>query len=135
MSEKERTGSRDLTYSRWHRTDSLKRFLDVREAFACKVIDIDWCEYCGICKAPLALVETKESRTVFDANITSALARLAGVQAFTVSYWRDGDDIGGFLVRRLVPEVGPIREMSPPQYAEFLYALRLHHDCSRAVAA
>lgn len=136
MSDRERTGSRDLSYSRWHRTDSLSRFIDARVAFRCKVIDIDWCEYCADCRMPLALIETQNSKaSPKDANVMSQLAKLAGVPAYSVSYWTDdGGDVAGFRVRRLEPEPGPAVEKTPAEYAEFLEFLRLAHPCAAQMA-
>ena len=57
MSLKERYGKRDLTYSSWHRPESISRFLEKRYAYNLDFIDLDAIEYCHFCKEPLALIE------------------------------------------------------------------------------
>ena len=49
MAATEIFGRRDLTYSAWHRTDSIKRFLggDKKVASTLMAQDIDFCEYQG----------------------------------------------------------------------------------------
>lgn len=134
MSENERTGSRDLSYSRWHRSNSLKRFVGARAAFECAVIDIDWCEYCRLCKNPIALIETQRSRAnPKPAPVTAMTARLAQIRAYSVSYWLTdaADDIAGFKVQMVCPEHGPVVEMIPQQYAEFLVNLHGFHECAQ----
>lgn len=129
MSQRERTGRRDLTYSRWHRIDSVRRYLPVRIAWRLTAIDIDWCEACCYCSKPLALVETQVSdRCPKDATITAALARSAGIPAFSVSVVYDGDEVCGFRVRDLLT-AGPVRDMEPVAYAWFLWSLRDGHEC------
>lgn len=141
MSEHERTGKRDLLYSSWHRTDALKRYIGHREAFACAVIDIDWCEWCRKCKQPIALVEMQHSAYApKDAPITAALARIAGIIAYSISYRTTSDDldIEAFQVRQLVPIRSAVEQMTPGDWARVLYGMRLTHEataCSHPLAA
>jgi len=130
MSTRERTGVRDLAYSSWHRADNLRRLIGLREAHSCAVIDIDWCEYCNTCKHPLALIETQRSRSVPKAaNVTRCLANLAGLRAYSVSFWMDGDGPMTFRVQLIAPEFGPVVDLSEAEYAELLLNLRTMHDC------
>lgn len=131
MSERERTNQRDLLYSAWHRTDAIKRYLAHRDASDCAVIDIDWCEYCRKCKQPIALVETQRSAAPpKDAAITCALARLAGIAAYSISYRVTTDelDIDLFRVRQLVPTLGPVEDLLPEEWARRLFEMRLEHE-------
>lgn len=131
MSERERTYERDLLYSEWHRTDALKRYIAHRDAFDCAVIDIDWCEFCRKCKQPIALVEAQCSESdPKEATITSALARLAGIAAYSISYSKtnDGLDIEWFLVRQLIPLRTAVQRLLPEEWARLLFDLRLEHE-------
>lgn len=144
MSDGERTGWRTLKYSGWHRVKSLSRFTTKRVASEVAMIDIDACEYCRRCSQPLALIETAESRgEPKAARVTQALAALAGIEAYSVSYWSDGPDpdcercskpmsyadIVGFKVRRIQPYDPAVVVMSPVDYTNFLLDLRFGHQC------
>ena len=117
MSDNERTGTRDLTY---------------RAAWDCGVIDIDWCEYCRACNAPLALIETQHSSAPPKAaRITTTLAKMAGLAAYSVSYSTDDTgEIVGFRVQRLAPTETDVVDMGPERYARWLVKLRADHTCS-----
>ena len=133
MSQRERTGSRDLTYSRWHRMENIKRFLPLRIAACLKVIDIDWCEACQHCSEPLALIETQAGdRPPKPARISANLAQRAQIEAYSVSYVVEGDDIAWFRVHRLWPVELTERRLSPDEYAGFLWSLRERHICEVA---
>jgi hypothetical protein len=132
VSQAERTGVRDLTYSRWHRADSIRRYLPPTTAAKLTAIDVDWCEACCFCFTPLALIETQVSTAPpKKAAITRALALMAGIGAFSVSIVRapDGDDIAMFRFQSLTEDDAPIRDMQPPVYALFLWSLRDQHRC------
>jgi len=58
MAEREKYGVRSLEYSRWHRTDSVHRFLGLERAHHLPMIDLDALEYCRLCSQPLLLIET-----------------------------------------------------------------------------
>lgn len=134
MSHKDRTGTRTLVYSGWHRRDSIKRYLrSVVSASQLTMVDIDSCEACCYCSAPLALIETEMTQrtTPKTARVTAALARLAGIPAYSVAYWSaDGSEIDRFVVRQIQPNDEWNRLMSPAEYAEFLVALRDGHVCN-----
>lgn len=130
MSEHERTGFRDLDYSRWHRTASIKRFLPEREAYELAMIDIDGCEYCRWCKAPLALIEVKRRGGNRSCTVTRNLANEAGVPGFIVTYDVDDGDIREFRWQRIAPDLTPILIWSPHMYASWLWSLRQAHRAS-----
>lgn len=134
MSHEERTGVRDLTYSGWHRTSSIRRYLAINVAARLTVIDIDWCEACCFCSRPLALIETQRSMDrPKPARITAKLASMAGIPAYSVSYFTVGEtaenDISGFRVQMIQPPNEAVVEYTPAMYAGFLASLRHHHQC------
>jgi hypothetical protein len=144
MSQQERTGTRDLLYSRWHRYEQIRRFLPVRVAAMLKAIDVDWCEACHFCNAPVALIETQQStRNPKPAAVTARLAQMAGIPAFSVSYTATSadDDIGSFVIQRIAPDATEDAvTMEPATYACWLLGLRLEHcrsnpDCRRKYRA
>lgn len=79
MSRHERYGTRDLTYSRWHR---YALHDDIT------MIDLDAVEYCHRCRMPLLLIET--ARDIGQAGkpttVLKALAASANVAAICVLY-------------------------------------------------
>lgn len=131
MSMDERTGVRDLSYSRWHRPASMRRFVDHRTASMATVIDIDWCEYCCLCSEPLALIETQAGdRPPKSAKVTVKLAKRAGLPAFSVSFVKGDDgDVTAFRWRMLHPTLTVERRYTPGEYALFITELRHGHDC------
>lgn len=135
MSDEERTHTRDLTYSTWHRRTNLRKYgLSLKDAWSLGVIDIDWCEYCRHCREPLALVETQVSdRAPKPAPVMSVLARMAGIPAYSVSIIRgDLEEIALFKVQQVAPELGAVQPMLPNVYAFFLLSLRSQHTCQRS---
>lgn len=142
MSMEERTGERDLLYSRWHRPSRVREWMTAREAAMLTQIDIDWCEYCAFCGQPVALIETQEStRGPKSARVTGNLAELADVPAYSVAFQRSesGDDIALFTVRQLKPVEQEIGALLPGVYAYWLLALREQHnraniECGRNAA-
>lgn len=132
MSMGERTNKRDLTYSAWHRPENIRRYLGVSIAAKLLLIDIDWCEACCFCSAPLALIETQISNgPPKEARITARLARMAGIPAFSVSVVlaEDTREIAGFRVRQIMPASIEVQERTPSAYANFLWSLRSDHEC------
>lgn len=131
MSMEERTGQRDLLYSKWHRPSRVREWMSVRERAMLTQIDIDWCEYCAFCSTPIALIETQEStRGPKPAKVTGNLAEMAGIPAFSVSYTRSdcGSDIALFDVSQIRPVEKDIGQMLPQVYAYWLLALRTDHN-------
>lgn len=147
MSDRERTGYRTLVYSRWHRPASVRDYLGPVKAAALTMIDIDACEACCRCGAPVALIETAAQLPPKNAPITAVLARMAGIPAFSVGYVPfaepslcgscgkpdDSDsDIREFHVRQLAPVDRLVGVMKPQVYAYWLLSLRETHDCRKA---
>ncbi len=122
MSERERTGHRDLTYSAWHRT------LDPSLHY----IDLDDVEFCAVCKKPLALIEVaRDSGQWKPASVTWTLAKLAGLPAWCILYRVDEEgQIVSFRVRRL-PET-QFDMLTPEEYEDLLLNLRKKHTCKEA---
>ena len=142
MSDAERTGRRDLLYSRWHRPAAIRRYVGAVKAAQLEMIDLDSLESCPICHMPLALGETKNSLNdpaAFTARNTVNLANEAKVPAFVVCYsctcgvtgqrheTADDCDIAEFRVRQVAPEEGSTIPMRPNVYAYWLHAFRTEH--------
>ena len=128
MSRQERFGTRDLTYSAWHRRleDDLT------------YIDVDGLEYCRRCRAPLALIElARDVGQGFKATpVIRQLATRSGVPAYLVFYKPNGEqDIERFRVAQLWPIYTDTIIMSPDKYASFLRSLRSRHECARQKVA
>ena len=81
MARQEKFGHRDLTFSNWHRTLS--------DDATC--IDIDFCEYCRRCRAPLALIEIARDvgQDFKPTTVLSKLANQAGIPGYLVLYVLD----------------------------------------------
>lgn len=141
MTMRERTGTRDLTYSRWHRPDNLHKPLMARLAVpkweawriadSCTVIDIDWCEYCKKCRQPLALIETQQGANPKPAEVTTNLANMAGIPAYSLSYRVDNGEIVGFRMRQVAPSLSTVQDFTPEAWAEWLVRLHDQHNCQR----
>ena len=123
MPLEERTGVRDLTFSRWHR-GALPR--DV------SWIDIDSLHYCKYCLEPLGLFELVRSdapdfleedcrRKV--ATMTERVGVRLGIPAFKIAY------CGNPLQMAAVQTVGrfPVDVCHPAKLARFINDL---HDCA-----
>lgn len=131
MSQEERTGERDLTYSRWHRRDSTSRYMPVWAAKRLTYIDLDGIEVCWHCGDILALIETAVDQGNSDkaTTIMRRLAERAKVPSYLVYYQksRSGDDVTRIRTRRVSPTYSPWRSMRPSEWAAFL--VRLREDC------
>lgn len=139
MSMHERTGTRDLTYSRWHRQSSIKRYLTARQAALLMMVDVDCVEYCAHCKDPLVIVETqRSSNTPKEASMCVNLGRRLDVPVYSVSYWSSegSDDIDVFRIRQLWPYRMAPQQLTPREMAEWLWQWRATHEpqCSRLMA-
>jgi len=126
MSREERFGTRDLTYSSWHRR------VEPADRNTLTYIDLDAVEYCHRCREPLALLEL--ARDVGQAfkptTVLRALAERAQVPAYLVFYKPDADgNIIGFRMRQVYPRAGEWQTLSPGEYAAFLVRLRSLHVC------
>jgi hypothetical protein len=130
VSADERTFQRDLTYGLWHRWRNIKQFVGEDAKFLTQ-IDIDFCEYCIHCNTPLALIETQRSvRDPKNARVTENLARMAGIEAYSVSYAVGSEGvIESFRVRQLAPVRSEVFALTPYMYARFVRSLRIGHVC------
>ena len=137
--QEERYGSRDRTYSAWHRRRSTRRFVGMERAQLLSMIDIDgalFCEFDDDTLEPLALIETAIDRGQKrkPATVTRRLAARARLPAYVVlyapaSYRNPADpsqfDVERFRVKRLWPQ--PEREwrtLNPLEWAEALCQIR-----------
>lgn len=137
--QEERYGTRDRTYSAWHRRLSIRRFVGIEQAQLLAMIDLDaalYVEYDDGSKEPLALIETARDvgQEFKSATVTANLAKRAGLPCYCVLYSRadylnPADprwmDISGFRVRRVWPN--PEREwrlLTPSEWAQALLRVR-----------
>ncbi len=144
MSDKERYGERDLTYSKWHRMESTKRFLSAFEAWRLGMIDIDDVEYCRWCSMPLHLIETAMDvgQQIKATTVTANLARFGGLPVSRVFYkitnsGSNDKDIERFRVLRILgKDAGQEIVMAPREYARFLFSFHQDHerDCPKKAA-
>lgn len=135
----ERFGSRDLSYSAWHRAASIRRYVGWEHAQLLSMCDADcvlFLEYAPGSKEPLCLVETAidVGQVHKPATAIMRLAKRARIPAYLVLYDRDTKsnpadhrmrDVRGFRVRRLWPrpESG-WRTVTPHEWARALLRIR-----------
>jgi hypothetical protein len=121
MSRQERYGTRDLTFSGWHRT--LPDY--------CTTIDIDFLEYCKICRAPLGLIEI--ARDVGQAykptTVMEQLAKKAGVQAYLILYKLEENGIGTCRMAQIYPNKTRLFTMTPEEVADTIRGI--HSVCTQ----
>ena len=139
MSDTEIYGVRDLAYSEWHRTNSIKRFVGAENAKLLAMIDIDvvlYAEYEDSRKEPICLIET--ARDIGQSNkpstITRRLAEKANIHAFTVLYTpsktaknpaaKQWPDIEKLRVKQIYPNKTSWKELSPTEWARVLLNMR-----------
>ena len=130
MSQEERTGWRDLSYSRWHRTESMQRFMPRPVAEKMFMWDADFYEVCAYCGEAVALKEIQRSPGVPKA--ADKLCRLgmrSHLPVYSISYWPSADDkdIDVFRVQRRYPYYEEVHEFTPEEYAWFIVRLRNDH--------
>lgn len=134
MSHEERTGVRSLLYSGWHRPRSTRRYVGAVTAAKLCMIDIDACEYCCMCGEPLALIETQVSTAPPKrARVTERLSTLADIPAYSVSIEEQDAEPVLFRVQQRIPTLSSVRDLTPREYAQFLWSLRDHHVCALGV--
>lgn len=141
MSQEERFGSRDRTYSAWHRRLSTQRFVGIERAQTLAMIDLDaslYVEYDDKSKEPLALIETardvgQEFKT---ATVTKKLSMRTQpvIPAYVLLYTTSAKknpadprwpDIESFRWRRLWPEPETSWQTSTPgEWCQKLVQLR-----------
>jgi len=133
MSRDERYGSRDLTWSRWH------RYTFGSDA---TMIDLDAIGYCDKCKAPLYIVEaTKDVGQRKATTIAERVAQGLGVSGWLVMYspgepcvCRSTAMVPGcqhgivrMRVRRFWPDPSPLVRATPKALALALQEIRHQH--------
>jgi hypothetical protein len=131
MTQEEKYGTRDRSYSAWHRRNSTKRFVGMEDAQLLAMIDLDaslYVEYDDGTKEPLALIETARDvgQAHKTATVTLNLARRADLPCFCVLYTLSdsacpGDnrwnDISQFRVKRLHPlTVAEVEKKTYPEW-------------------
>ncbi len=139
MTQEERFGTRDRSYSAWHRRNSTRRFVGIESAQLLAMIDLDaslYVEYDDGTREPLALVETAQDvgQPYKNAQVTTNLAKRADIPCYVLLYklaeeqnpadtkWRD---IASFRVKRLYPaSQADWQEVTPDTWAKHLLALR-----------
>jgi len=141
MAQEEQYGTRDGSYSAWHRRNSTKRFVGIEKAQNLAMIDLDvslYVEYDDTEKHPLCLIETAVDvgQKWKPGTVTRELARRAGLRAYVLLYTLGDEpnpaddrwpDITGFRARRLWPEpVTTWRHFTPAEWAEALVNIRSH---------
>lgn len=139
MPQEEKYGTRDRTYSAWHRRMSTQRFVGIERAQLLAMIDLDaslYVEYDDGTWEPLLLVETAidKGQGYKCAAVTQKLAAKAGIAAYVLLYkiadtpnpaapeWHD---ISQFRVKRLWPAPDKAwRQVMPLEWARALVKVR-----------
>ena len=137
--QEELYGTRDRTYSAWHRRLSTRRFVGIEKAQSLAMIDLDaslYVEYDDGTKEPVALIETAldVGQGFKSATVTTKLAKMAGLPCYCVLYscsktpnpadpvW---PDIASFRVKRLWPNPERSwRTVEPREWAGALLKIR-----------
>ena len=126
MSRQERYGTRDLTFSQWHRTLS--------DDATC--IDLDLLEYCRRCRQPLAFLEL--ARDVGQAfkptTVLERLAKKAEVPAFLIMYellsQTNTTTIGDCRVRRVYPDPTGFKILTITEVGRWIESIHERHKCA-----
>jgi hypothetical protein len=138
MSQEERLGTRDQSYSVWHRRFSTQRFVGIERAQLLAMIDLDaslWVEYDDRTKDPLALIETAIDTGKYKAaTVITKLAQRARLPSYCVLYTlsdkpnpadKSFRDIVKFRVKQLTPTTWPDwKDFTPEEWCQFLLYLR-----------
>ncbi len=141
MAQEERFGTRDRSYSAWHRRMSTRRFVGIELAQTLAMIDLDaalYVEYDDASREPIALIETAEDRgqKYKCAAVTKRLAARCNpiLPAYILLYTKSNQcnpsdpsvfDISGFRYRRVWPEPETNwLNVTPKEWANMLVSLR-----------
>ncbi len=139
MTQEEIYGTRDLSYSFWHRSESTARFLGMKQALELAQIDMDlvlYIEYDDKTKEPIALIEAaKDVNQKFKPyTVTRNLAVKSNLPAFVVLYTVSKErnpidtkyfDISNFRIKQIYPnEETDWEKYTPQEWAEKLLSLR-----------
>lgn len=119
MSREERAGWRDEAYSAWHR--GLPYDLDF--------LDIDWIEYCHVCKRRLCVYElcADINNVGKVAYITKGVADDLRLPGFIVLYEVLNGRVARFRIRRITEPVTDWKFVTPEDWIRQLLALRTCH--------
>lgn len=142
MAQEEKFGTRDQSYSAWHRRNSTRRFVGIEKAQTLAMIDLDACpyvEYDDRSKEPIALIEVAMDigQSWKTHTVTKNLARLCterSLPAYVVLYKKSSEDnpadrsqkdIEAFRVIRIWPNPeSQWRILTPEQWAIELVEMR-----------
>lgn len=118
----ERTGTRDLTFSAWHRT--LRPDLHW--------IDVDHVAYCARCKEILYVAEICFDNGQYKTTtVTRQLAGRLAVPALLIRYRKDEDGaLTEFVVQRVAPEFGDPVVVAPDVLADWFEKQHDDHVCT-----
>jgi hypothetical protein len=136
--QKEMYGTRDLSFSAWHRRDSIKRFIDYKDAEKLSMIDLDsacFIEWEDNFKEPIAIIEAAIDHGQYKhARIIQRLAEKADIYGLLLLYKLSNErnpvdktvfDIMRFKVKVLYPkESDGFAIFTPKQWAESLVEMR-----------
>lgn len=137
--QEERYGTRDLSYSAWHRAASIRRFVGWEQAQLLSMVDADcvlFLEYHERTKAPLALIEAAVDvgQDYKPATAIAQLAKRARIPAYLVLYKRSDEpnpadprmsDVSAFRIKRLYPRAEMTwRTVPPDQWATAILRIR-----------
>jgi len=137
--QEERYGTRDMTYSAWHRRMSTRRFVGIEKAQTLSMIDLDgalYVEFDDGSKEPIALIETAQDVGQMNkpVTVTTKLAQRSGLPCYCVLYkcskkvnpadptW---PDIDYFRIKRVWPKPDKNwRIVQPNEWADALIKIR-----------
>ena len=137
--QEERYGTRDLSYSAWHRAASIRRYVGWEHAQLLNMVDTDcvlFLEYHQQTKEPLALIEAAidVGQDRKPATAIAQLAKRARIPAYLVLYKRSIEpnpadprmpDVSGFRIKRLYPRAEMAwRNVPPADWASALLRIR-----------
>ncbi len=136
--QKEIYGERDLSFSAWHRRDSIKRFIDKKDAEKLSMIDLDsavFIEWEDQFKEPIAIIEAARDNGQYKhAWIIKRLAQKADIYGILLLYKLSKNknpvdtryyDIDGFKIKILHPKVdNDFIYYTPLEWAKSLVELR-----------
>jgi hypothetical protein len=122
----ERSGWRDELFSKWHRS------LDPDNLLTC--MDVDWIEYCRLCKEAMAVFELTcdWNFTNKPITVTQTLAKRLDVFGYLLTYRGETVEDIEFRVRRLYPDpqpYGTFKSATARQVEALLW--NIHRYCRR----
>jgi hypothetical protein len=138
MPQEEIFGTRDKSYSAWHRRLSVCRYVGIERAQTLAMIDLDaalYVEYDDASKEPLALIETAVDcgQEWKAGTVIGKLAERANIPAYVLLY-RLADtpnpaapehmDIVSFRVRSMWPHRTEWKDFTAAEWAEKLVEIR-----------